>query len=84
MDIISTSIKIWPIRSLKSENTVGNTERARGYTWFSPYTRALNKPMWTREVQDGILDGILEPEKDAGRKPSEIPIRSGVELIIIS
>ena len=26
VDIISTSIKIWPIKSLKSENTVGKAE----------------------------------------------------------
>ena len=38
VDIISTSIKIWPIKSLKSENTVGKAEERRSYTWFLIYT----------------------------------------------
>lgn len=50
VDIISTSIRIWPIKSLKSENTVGKRNE-EGVIYGFSYTQSLNKPNWTWEIQ---------------------------------
>jgi hypothetical protein len=63
VDIISTSIKIWPIKSLKSENTVGKAKQRTGYTQlFIAPTGSERHP----GLDSGIVKGhsLAEPPCD--------------------
>lgn len=83
VDIMSTSIKIWPIKSLKSENTGGKAQERGGHAQLLTHTQPLKKPHQTRGPGRQPA-WILEQYRDISRQPGEIQMKSGGEVIVRS